>query len=92
MNDPAWDLADLSVEADLDGESERGLLDAYGGDDPQLMHRVALLKPVADLLWSTWSLAERAAGSTADDFARESERRLARAERSLAALRIEGSA
>ena len=32
MNDPMWDLADLSVEAGLDAAAEHELLAAYFGD------------------------------------------------------------
>lgn len=93
MNDPAWDLAALSVEADLDAESERVLLDAsVGGGAPQLLRRLALFKPVVDLLWSAWSLVELGAGNTADNFAAEAARRLARAEDALRAVRLEPSA
>jgi thiamine kinase-like enzyme len=92
MNDPAWDLADLVVEADLDEGGEYLVIAAYGGDDPRLTRRVALHKPVVDLFWSVWSRLELAAGNTADDFAAAAERRLVRAQRCLLGLGLEHSA
>jgi thiamine kinase-like enzyme len=31
MNDPVWDLADLSVEAGFDAEQDRAMVEAYRG-------------------------------------------------------------
>jgi thiamine kinase-like enzyme len=80
MNDPAWDLADLSVEAGLDEAAEAHLLATYGtGHDPGLPARVAALKPVTDLLWGLWALVQHAVGHPADDFEAYGSARLARA-------------
>jgi hypothetical protein len=75
MADPMWDLADLSVEADLSAADDEQLLAAHGDAD---VDRFVALKPVCDLLWSLWSLAEHAAGNQADDFVAEAARRTAR--------------
>ena len=84
LNDPAWDLADFSVEAGLDRRGDDSLLRAYAGaDDEAWRVRMEGLKPAVDLLWSLWSLAEFEAGNRADDFVAEAERRLERAEHAL---------
>lgn len=75
MGDPMWDLADLSVEADLDDAGDEVLLDAHGDADRE---RFLRCKPWCDLFWSLWSLVEHAAGNHADDFVSEAERRTAR--------------
>jgi thiamine kinase-like enzyme len=86
MNDPAWDLADFTVEADLDRGDEDLLLRTYAGATSveSWRERVTMWKPVVDLMWSVWSVAEFEAGNPADDFVSEAERRLRRAERALA--------
>lgn len=70
MNDPLWDLADLSVEAGLDRDRELAMLGAYfGGKVPRReMRRLSLYKPVCDLLWSLWALVQHANGNPAEDF------------------------
>lgn len=76
MGDPMWDLADLSVEADLDDVGDEVLLDAHGDGD---LDRFRAYKILSDVLWSLWSLAEHVAGNDADDFVAEAARRAARA-------------
>lgn len=85
MNEPAWDLADLIVEADLDGAGRRCLLAAYSGADvdPALGDRVDQLCPVTDLLWGLWALIQERDGNEAEDFATYGHRRLDRAADSL---------
>ena len=62
MNDPAWDLACLAAEANLDPVSETRLLAAYYGGAPDRPRtaRHALLRPLADLLAALWLLAQDA--------------------------------
>lgn len=59
MNDPMWDLACLSIEAQLDSTKEKFLLQSYLGriatDVEQ--HNFQLAKLRVDLLWSLWGLA-----------------------------------
>src|SRR3954447_365044 len=84
-NDPAWDLADFLVEADVGADAETALLRAYADTDDvdEWRERVRAWRPAVDLLWSLWSVVEHDAGNAADDFMVEADRRLARAERAL---------
>jgi len=81
-NDPAWDLADLSVEADLDVEAEGAMLDAYGAD-ASLRERVTAMKPVTDVVWGLWALIQDADHNPALDFPAYAQTRLTRAARAL---------
>lgn len=71
MNDPMWDLGDLSVEAGLDPEQDRTMLEAYHDDaavPPALYSRLALYKAMSDLSWSLWGFIQHANGNPRDDF------------------------
>jgi thiamine kinase-like enzyme len=70
MNDPAWDLAHLSVESGLDADDHERLLHAYcGGDSPaEVRRRVDLLRGVTDVVWGLWALVQHADGNDATDF------------------------
>ena len=70
MNDPAWDLADLSVEAGLGPEQDRVMLEAYcGGPAPATLYsRLALYKAMSDLHWALWGFVQHANGNPAEDF------------------------
>jgi len=70
MNDPLWDLGDLSVEASMDDTQETELLRAYFGDEPMAAQkgRVIIYKAMCDLLWTLWGLIQLADGNSADDF------------------------
>ena len=70
MNDPLWDLGDLSVEAGFDPEQERTMMEAYCGGcaPPALYARLELYKAMSDLLWSLWGLIQYANGNPSDDF------------------------
>ena len=85
MNDPAWDLADLIVEAELDAHAQDRVLAAYSGthEDAALRSRVDALGAVTDLLWGLWALIQERDGNRAGDFATYGRRRLARAALSL---------
>ena len=70
MNDPLWDLGDLSVEAGMNESQEAELLSAYFGADPTAAQkgRVIIYKAMCDLLWTLWGLIQLADGNPADDF------------------------
>jgi thiamine kinase-like enzyme len=70
MNDPAWDLADLSVEAAFTPKEDEELLTAYfdGPVPPSQRGRFVIYKAMCDLLWTLWGLIQDANGNPADDF------------------------
>lgn len=59
MNDPLWDVADLSIEAELDEDKDRILLDAYTGHEvsEEIKLRFMVNKVYIDFLWSLWGKA-----------------------------------
>jgi thiamine kinase-like enzyme len=65
MNDPMWDLADLSCEADFDAPRDDDLLVAYfEGPAPRASRRrFEAYKPVCDLLWSLWGFFQTVNGN-----------------------------
>ena len=70
MNDPAWDLADLSVEAGFDAEQDRAMVEAYRGGPapPALYSRLEVYKAMSDLHWSVWGFVQHAKGNPTEDF------------------------
>lgn len=70
MNDPMWDLGDLSVEAGFDAAQDRALLEAYFGGQPRPSDhgRMVIYKAMCDLLWTLWGLIQQANANPADDF------------------------
>jgi thiamine kinase-like enzyme len=70
MNDPLWDLGDLSVEAGLSPEQDLEMMRAYFGDEPTAaqMGRMTVYKAMCDLLWTLWGLIQHADGNPAEDF------------------------
>ena len=70
MNDPIWDLGDLSVEAEFGPEQDQAMMETYyGGPSPAALYsRLALYKTVSDLHWSLWAVVQHANGNPADDF------------------------
>ena len=56
MNDPMWDLADLSIEADYDASLDSALLTAYFDRAPSENERLRFEanKIFLDFLWSLW--------------------------------------
>lgn len=70
MNDPLWDLGDLSVEAGMTDAEEAELLHGYFGREPTLKEkgRVVIYKAMCDLLWTLWGLIQFADGNPAEDF------------------------
>lgn len=70
MNDPMWDLGDLSVEAGFDAAQDAAMLTAYFGRPawPWEEARMIAYKAMCDLLWTLWGLIQHANGNPADDF------------------------
>ena len=70
MNDPLWDLGDLSVEAGMNETQENEMLEAYFGKAPTSAQkgRVIIYKAMCDLLWTLWGLIQLADKNPADDF------------------------
>jgi thiamine kinase-like enzyme len=83
LNDPMWDLAYLSLEADFDAATDERLLSAYLGRAPSgdETWRMAVHKPVCDLLAALWALIQQASGNRAADFGSYAAARLNRARR-----------
>jgi thiamine kinase-like enzyme len=80
MNDPMWDLGDLSVEAGFDEAQEAELLGAYFGAEPRPYDqgRMVIYKAMCDLLWTLWGLIQLANQNPADDFRAYADGRFAR--------------
>ncbi len=80
MNDPMWDLGDLSVEAGFGPEHDRAMLEAYfeGPARPADRGRMVIYKAMCDLLWTLWGLIQHANKNPADDFWGYAVRRFAR--------------
>lgn len=70
MNDPLWDVGDLSVEAGLDATREAELMRGYFGREPTAAEhgRVVIYKAMCDLLWTLWGLIQHADDNPAEDF------------------------
>ena len=70
MNDPLWDLGDLSVEAGFSAEQDRELMWAYYDGDPgqAAIGRMVVYKALCDLLWTLWGLIQHSDGNPAEDF------------------------
>ncbi|MFT3670760.1 phosphotransferase [Aestuariivirga sp.] len=71
MNDPMWDLGDLSVEGGFDDAQDLEMLVAYfgGAPSPSDHGRMVIYKAMCDLLWTLWGLIQHANKNPADDFA-----------------------
>ncbi|QFT30633.1 Choline/ethanolamine kinase [Labrenzia sp. THAF82] len=70
MNDPLWDLGDLSVEAGMNAAQDAEMLEAYFGRKPTAAEtgRVVIYKAMCDLLWTLWGLIQLADENPAEDF------------------------
>jgi thiamine kinase-like enzyme len=70
MNDPLWDLGDMSVEAGLDEAGDREMMAAYcEGPVPRALYgRMVIYKAMCDLLWTLWGLIQHANKNPVDDF------------------------
>jgi thiamine kinase-like enzyme len=80
MNDPMWDLGDLSVEAEFGPAQDDEMLAAYFGAPASGFDRgrMVIYKAMCDLLWTLWGLIQLANDNPADDFRAYAERRFAR--------------
>ena len=70
MNDPMWDLGDVSVEGSFTHEQDQQLIHAYfGGAASNADHaRMVIYKALCDLLWALWGLIQHANKNPAEDF------------------------
>jgi len=70
MNDPMWDLADLSVEGSFDAAHDEEMFRAYFGGEPRPDERgrIIIYKAMCDLLWTLWGLIQHANNNPAEDF------------------------
>ncbi len=70
MNDPLWDLGDLSVEGGFDMVQDEQMMRAYFGGEarPADRGRIVIYKAMCDLLWTLWGLIQHANSNPADDF------------------------
>lgn len=70
MNDPMWDLGDLSVEAGFGPDQDDAMLRAYFGSAPSAFDRgrMVIYKAMCDLLWTLWGLIQVANKNPVDDF------------------------
>jgi thiamine kinase-like enzyme len=80
MNDPMWDLGDLSVEGEFDADQDQALLEAYFGGEPPAADRARMViyKAMCDLLWTLWGLIQLANNNPAEDFRAYADGRFAR--------------
>jgi thiamine kinase-like enzyme len=71
MNDPMWDLGDLSVEGVFNETQDEEMLVSYFGSAPSAADhgRMVIYKAMCDLLWTLWGLIQHANNNPADDFA-----------------------
>lgn len=70
MNDPMWDLGDLSVEAGFTADQDREMMCAYfdGQASAAEYGRMVVYKAMCDLLWTLWGLIQHADNNPAEDF------------------------
>jgi len=70
MNDPLWDLGDLSVEGRFDADQDEELMRAYfdGEARPAERGRVVIYKAMCDLLWTLWGIIQHVNQNPVDDF------------------------
>ncbi len=70
MNDPLWDLGDLSVEAGFTAAQDEEIIRAYCGGEPSAADfgRMIIYKAMCDLLWTLWGLIQHSDNNPAEDF------------------------
>jgi thiamine kinase-like enzyme len=70
MNDPLWDLGDLSVEAGMTEAQDAEMMTAYFGRAPISAEtgRMVIYKAMCDLLWTLWGLIQVANDNPVEDF------------------------
>ena len=86
MNDPMWDLGDVSVEAGFGPEQDEALLRAYFEGDPPAAQRgrMVLAKGLCDLVWTLWGLLQVMNDNPVEDFWAYSINRFERCQRLMA--------
>lgn len=86
MNDPLWDLGDLSIEAGFNHAQDVEAMEAYVGGQVSdaVFGRMVIYKAMCDLLWTLWGLIQHAHGNTAQDFWAYSTERFDRCKRLMA--------
>lgn len=80
MNDPMWDLGDLSVEGKFSNDQEEEMMRAYFSGEPKPAERgrMVIYKAMCDLLWTLWGLIQLANENPADDFRAYADERFSR--------------
>ncbi|MFQ5985525.1 MAG: phosphotransferase [Alphaproteobacteria bacterium] len=70
MNDPMWDLGDVSVEAEFGDEQDDALMDAYFDGEPPAAQvgRMVLYKAMSDLIGTLWGVIQVVNENRAEDF------------------------
>jgi thiamine kinase-like enzyme len=70
MNDPLWDLGDLSVEGRFSAAQDEEMMRAYFGGEARADERgrIVIYKAMCDLLWTLWGLIQHANHNPVDDF------------------------
>lgn len=70
MNDPMWDLGDLSVEGQFTPRQDEEMIRAYFNGEPSPFDRgrIVIYKAMCDLLWTLWGLIQHANRNPAEDF------------------------
>jgi thiamine kinase-like enzyme len=70
MNDPMWDLGDLSVEGQFTPQQDEEMIRAYFNGEPSPCDRgrIVIYKAMCDLLWTLWGLIQHANRNPVDDF------------------------
>jgi thiamine kinase-like enzyme len=70
MNDPLWDLGDLSVEGGFSPAQDEEMIRAYFGGEPRPAERgrIVIYKAMCDLLWTLWGLIQYANQNPVDGF------------------------
>jgi len=93
MNDPMWDLGDLSVEGEFDAAQDQVLLEAYsnGVPDPSDRARMVIYKAMCDLLWTLWGLIQLANNNPVEDFRAYADGRFARCRKLMASAEFADS-
>ena len=80
MNDPMWDLGDLSVEGGFSDAQDEEMLTAYFDGEATAADRgrMVIYKAMCDLLWTLWGLIQLANDNPAEDFRAYADGRFAR--------------
>ncbi|MEZ5773756.1 MAG: choline/ethanolamine kinase family protein [Hyphomicrobiaceae bacterium] len=92
MNDPMWDLGDLSVEGGFDADQDEEMILSYFGGAPSSAERgrIVIYKAMCDLLWTLWGLIQHANKNPADDFWAYATNRFERCKRLMADRQFAG--